>query len=154
MCAQKCISRVKVHVFVAKPIKPLNIKVLLVVRNKDFRYNGYMHELPITQHIIELADKHCRDNGGNRVLKVNLVIGDYSGYVGESVQMYFDVISQGTLCEGAKCEIEHVEPKSRCLKCGKLFKRELLSFQCPYCGGDSEPTDIGKEFYIDSIEIE
>ena len=140
--------------FVAKPRKPLNIKVLLVVRNKVFRYNGYMHELPITQHIIEIAEKHCRDNDGSRVVRVNLVIGDYSGYVGESVQMYFDVISEGTLCEGAKCEIEHIEPKSRCLKCGKLFKRELLSFQCPYCGGDSEPTDIGKEFYIDSIEIE
>lgn len=113
-----------------------------------------MHELPITQHIIEIAENHCRDNGGSRVLKVNLVIGDYSGYVGESVQMYFDVVSEGTLCEGAICEIEHIEPKTRCVKCGKLFKRQLLSFECPFCGGEGEPTDIGKEFYIDSIEIE
>ncbi len=121
---------------------------------QSFRYNNRMHELPITQHIIEIAENHCRDNGGSRVLKVNLVIGDYSGYVGESVQMYFDVVSEGTLCEGAICEIEHIEPKTRCVKCGKLFKRQLLSFECPFCGGEGEPTDIGKEFYIDSIEIE
>ncbi len=112
-----------------------------------------MHELPITQHIIKLAEKHCRDNNGEKVLKVNLVIGDYSGYVGESVQMYFDVISEGTLCEGAICEIKHIEPKLKCNKCGQLFKKQLLTFDCPYCDGQGEPTSIGKEFYIDSIEI-
>ena len=141
-------------VFVFHPIKLRYSGTFFVVRNKVFRYNEYMHELPITQHIIELAEKHCRENGGSRVINVNLVVGDYSGYVGESVQMYFDVISEGTLCQGAACNIRHVEPKTRCSKCGKLFKRQLMSFECPYCGGQGEPTDIGKEFYIDTIEIE
>jgi len=113
-----------------------------------------MHELPITEHIIEIAEKHCRENGGSRVLRVDLVIGDYSGYVGSSVQMYFDVISRGTVCEGAQVHIEHVKPRLRCPSCGELFERELLSFACPKCGTDGEPTEIGKEFYIDTIEIE
>ena len=113
-----------------------------------------MHELPITEHIIKLAEKHCRDAGGKRVVRIDLVIGDYSGYVGSSVQMYFDVISEGTLCEGAIINIEHVKPKLRCPGCGNLFERELLSFACPDCGTDGEPTEIGKEFYIDTIEIE
>ena len=42
----------------------------------------------------------------------------------------------------------------RCEKCGKLFKKQLLSFECPYCGGQGGPSEIGKEFYIDTIEIE
>lgn len=113
-----------------------------------------MHELPITQHIIKIAEKHCKDNGGSHVTKVNLVIGDYSGYVGDSVQMYFDIISEGTLCEGATVHIEHIEPKLRCNRCGQLFKKQLLSFDCPYCDGQGEMTEIGKEFYIDTIEIE
>ncbi len=113
-----------------------------------------MHELPITEHIIEIAEKHCREAGAGRVRRVNLVIGDYSGYVGSSVRLYFDVISEGTLCEGAEVSIEHVKPKLRCTSCGKLFERSLLSFACPFCGADGEPTEIGKEFYIDSIEVE
>ena len=113
-----------------------------------------MHELPITQKIIKIAEEHCRENGGARVLKVNRVVGDYSGYVGESIQTYFDVITEGTLCEGAACEITHVEPKLKCNKCGRLFKKQLLTFDCPYCDGQGEQTDIGKEFYIDTIEIE
>ncbi|NLD18949.1 MAG: hydrogenase maturation nickel metallochaperone HypA [Clostridiales bacterium] len=113
-----------------------------------------MHEYPITQQIIKIAQEHCENAGGSRVTKVNLVIGDYSGYVGESVQMYFDVISSDTICHGAKVEIEHIEPKLRCPDCGILFKRQLLSFDCPKCGGQGKPTEIGKEFYIESIEIE
>ncbi len=113
-----------------------------------------MHEYPITQQIIKIAEKHCCESGGSRVLKVSLVIGDYSGYVGESVQMYFDIISRDTVCEGAVVEIEHIEPRLKCPECGALFKKRPLTFDCPECGGQGEPTDIGKEFYIESIEIE
>ena len=113
-----------------------------------------MHELPITQKIIKIAEQHCRENGGNHVLSVDLVVGQYSGYVGEAIQTYFEVITEGTLCEGAVCHVEHVEPKLRCNKCGRLFTKQLLTFDCPYCDGQGETSEIGKEFFIKSIEIE
>ncbi|MGI6204852.1 MAG: hydrogenase maturation nickel metallochaperone HypA [Anaerovoracaceae bacterium] len=113
-----------------------------------------MHELPITEHIVKMAETHCRENGGSRVLRINLVCGDYSGFVPESIHMYFDIITEGTMCEGAEVDIRRVKPKLRCPNCGTLFERELFSFACPECGTDGEPTDIGKEFYIESIEIE
>jgi len=113
-----------------------------------------MHEFPITQQIIKLAEKHATELCASRIKSIKLVVGDYSGFVGDSIQMYFDVISEGTLCEGAAIEIEHVKPKMKCTGCGELFEREFLSFSCPKCGADGEPTEIGKEFYIESIEIE
>ena len=42
----------------------------------------------------------------------------------------------------------------KCPKCGELFERKPMSFACPKCGTDGEPTEIGKEFYIDTIECE
>lgn len=113
-----------------------------------------MHEYPITEQIIKIAEKHCREAGGSKVTKVNLVIGDYSGYVGDSVHLYFDLIGEGTLCEGAEVNIQHIKPKLKCPDCGELFAKPMLSFACPKCGADGEPTDIGKEFYIDSIEVD
>lgn len=113
-----------------------------------------MHEFPITQQIIKIAEKHATELCASQIKKINLVVGDYSGFVGDSIQMYFDVISEGTLCEGAVIEIEHRKPKLKCAACGELFERELLSFDCPKCGGTGGPTEIGKEFYIESIEIE
>lgn len=80
-----------------------------------------MHEYPITEQIIKIAGEHCKKSGGTKVTKVNLVIGDYSGYVGESVQMYFDIISQDTICEGALVDIQHIKPKLKCPQCGRTF---------------------------------
>jgi len=113
-----------------------------------------MHEFPITQQIIKLAEKFVNGFFFIQIKSIKLVVGDYSGFVGDSIQMYFDVISKDTLCEGAIIEIEHIKPKLRCTGCGELFEREFLSFSCPKCASDGEPTEIGKEFYIESIEIE
>lgn len=113
-----------------------------------------MHELPITQNIIKIAEEHARRANARRVTRVNLVVGDYSGFIGDSIQMYFDIISKGTVVEGATIEIKHVKPKLRCESCNQLFERKPFSFECPLCKGQGVPSEVGKEFYIDTIEVE
>lgn len=112
-----------------------------------------MHEYPITLQLIQIAEKHARQAGAEKVTAINLVVGDYSGYIGESIKMYFDVIAEGTMCEKASIHIEKVKPRLRCTACGKTFERKAdFSFTCS-CGGEGEPTEIGKEFYIKDIEV-
>ena len=113
-----------------------------------------MHELPITEQIIKIATEHGQKARASKIARIRLVVGERSGYIGESIQMYFDIISEGTLCEGAELEIETVKPKMKCPACGALFERRPMRFDCPHCGADGEPTEIGREFYIDSIEID
>lgn len=113
-----------------------------------------MHEYPITEQLVKMAEEHCKEAGAEKVKKINLVCGEYSGFVPESIHMYFDLIAEGTLCDGAEIEIERIKPKMKCKGCGELFVRKPMSFACPKCGTDGEPTDIGKEFYIESIEVE
>ncbi len=107
----------------------------------------------MTLEIVRIAcDAASRAKG--KVTAINIVVGEDSGFIGESIQMYFDVIAVGTLCEGAKLHIEGVRPKLRCSHCGSLFYRKPFSFACPYCGGDGRPTEIGKEFYVKNVELE
>ena len=112
-----------------------------------------MHEYPVTVQIVDIASETARNNNG-RVRRIDLVVGEDSGFIGESIQMYFDVVAEGTLCEGAQLFVEDVKPQLRCDNCGKLFERKRFSFQCPFCGGDGSPTEIGKEFYVKSVELE
>lgn len=114
----------------------------------------FMHEYPITTRIIQIAEEHAKKENAKHVVQVSLVVGDYSGFIGESISMYFDVISEGTLCEGAALNIRKVAPMLKCRNCGELFKKAPFSFECPKCKGEGGPTEIGKEFYIESIEIE
>jgi hydrogenase nickel incorporation protein HypA/HybF len=112
-----------------------------------------MHEYPVTKRIIEIAEEFAKENNAQEVKQINLVVGDYSGYVASSIELYFDIIAEGSLCSKARLRIERIEPKFKCNECGRLFKRELFSFQCPFCNGEGSPTDIGEEFYIKSIEV-
>lgn len=113
-----------------------------------------MHEYPITQQIVKICESYAKENHGKKVTQVNLVVGEYSGFIGESIQMYFTEISKGTLCEGASISIERIKPKLKCETCGTFFERQRFSFDCPKCPGQGVPTEIGKEFYIKDIEIE
>ena len=112
-----------------------------------------MHELPITQRIIQIASDAARERGAKRVTKICVVAGDGSGYMPDSIQLYFDLISAGTLCEGAAVEFEAVKSMLKCEQCGRLFERKPFDFTCP-CGGQGRPTDIGRAFYVKSIEVE
>jgi hydrogenase nickel incorporation protein HypA/HybF len=113
-----------------------------------------VHEYPITQRIINIAENVAKENKATRVKEISLVVGDMSGFIGDSIQMYFDVLAKDTLVEGAKLSITYIKPKLKCIACGELFVRPKFSFSCPKCGQDGEPTDIGKEFYVKDIVVE
>jgi len=109
-----------------------------------------VHEYGITQSIIETAEKYA-DN--KPVKKIVLVIGESADVTGECIKLYFGIIAEGTVCENAVVEIETIKPMLKCKTCGALFERKPFSFACP-CGGEGEPTEIGREFYIKHIEVE
>jgi hydrogenase nickel incorporation protein HypA/HybF len=112
-----------------------------------------LHEYSITESIIKIAEKHGREAGASRVESITLIVGDRSGFIGDSIRMYFDLIAEGTLCEGAELIIRPVRSLLRCPACGDTFHRRPLSFVCPVCGADGAPTETGKEFHIESITV-
>lgn len=112
-----------------------------------------MHEYPFVRSVIETVSASAVENRAVRVKAIRLVVGDGSGYVPESIQMYFDMLSKGTVCEGAEIIVRRVKPVMRCESCGREFEREPFSFDCPVCGGLGSPTETGKELYIDEMEI-
>jgi hydrogenase nickel incorporation protein HypA/HybF len=113
-----------------------------------------MHEYPITEQIVKVACAEAAARGHRRVLAIDLVVGDDAGYVGDTIQLYFDLIAAGTLCEDAALHIRHIRPRLACPACGQVFVRQPFSFACPVCGTNGHPTATGKEFYIESLTLE
>ncbi len=111
-----------------------------------------MHEYPATVEIVRLAQNAARSQNAVKVTKIALVIGDQSGYVGDSIHLYFDAVAKDTMCEGCELEIRRVRSMLQCEKCQTMFERMPFSFACPECGGEGHPSDIGNEFFIDYIE--
>jgi hydrogenase nickel incorporation protein HypA/HybF len=113
-----------------------------------------MHELAITEEILRIAVEHAERAGATRIVDINLVIGELSSVVDDSVQFYFDFVSPGTVAEGAKLHFRRVPARLRCRACGHEFEPGSTDWRCPSCqtmGGD---VIAGREFNMESIEVE
>ena len=113
-----------------------------------------MHELAITKSMLDIVLEEAKKAGAKEVGKINLVIGEMTGFVQDSVQFYFDFLSKGTLAEGATLSFTAVPIRARCRGCGKLFETKEFDWVCPDCGGNSLDITSGKELFVESIEVE
>jgi hydrogenase nickel incorporation protein HypA/HybF len=113
-----------------------------------------MHELPVTEDILRIVTEHGKKAGATRVTAVHLVIGQLAGFIDDSIQFYFDILSPGTLAEGAQLQFERVPTRLRCRDCGNEFPPAELDWRCPSCGSMGGDVISGKEFYVDSIEVD
>jgi len=113
-----------------------------------------MHEYSVTKSLINLVIEEANKVGAKKITEIRLVIGDLSTILDESVQMYFDIISEGTIAEGSKLVFKRIPAEFQCKSCGNKYNKPKKGFDCPYCGGLGTLTNVGKEFYVDSIEVE
>jgi hydrogenase nickel incorporation protein HypA/HybF len=113
-----------------------------------------MHELSVTESLLEIALRHAEEADAQRITRLNIVIGELSSIVDESVQFYWDIVSEGTIAEGAELNFERVEGNLRCLACGHTFPLNYESFVCPACGEERVVPAGGDDFRLESIEIE
>lgn len=113
-----------------------------------------MHEFHGAVQIIEHAEDLCRQRKHNQVKKLQLLIGEASGYSFEVVKEYLQEAAVGTVCEGAEVTVRKTPLMLRCPNCNELFPKRLLQYNCPICNTPGNPTDAGKEMTIDVMESE
>ena len=113
-----------------------------------------MHELSVTESVLEIACEHAQKAGAKKVTDINLVIGRLSSIVDDSVEFYWQMITKDTLCEDAKLHFSRIPAELICLECNHKYvlKQELIP--CPKCGSARVRVLSGDEFNIDSIEIQ
>ena len=113
-----------------------------------------MHELAVTESMLKIAVQYAVQANAVRVTSLQLIIGQLSSIVDDSVQFYWDMISAGTLCEGAQLRFERRPVVLKCLDCDRTYTLNGELTDCPSCHGGRIKVVSGEEFYLDSIEVE
>ncbi len=113
-----------------------------------------MHELPVTESLLEIALRHANKAGASRILSLNIVIGQLASIVDDSVQFYWDMIAEKTPAEGARLNFKRIPPELQCLQCDKKYTPGEDDLACPSCGSAQVKIVAGREFYLESIEVE
>ena len=113
-----------------------------------------MHELALTQSILHIVEEAVKGHQVQRVKEVRLKIGDYSGVVTESLTYYFGLLSRDTAAQDAVLKLEKLPILMTCRDCGWSGEINKHHIECPRCRGINLRLDQGREFYVESIEVE
>ena len=113
-----------------------------------------MHEMSIAQSILDIVLQESRDHKVSRVLSVVIKVGEMSAIETESLNFCFDLLTKGTLAEGARLDIERVRVTCRCQECASIFIVQELVFVCPSCRSPRVEMLSGRELSVESFEGE
>jgi hydrogenase nickel incorporation protein HypA/HybF len=113
-----------------------------------------MHELAVTENIPSIALKHAEQAQASRVTDIYITIGQLSSVVDDSVQFHWDIMSEDTLCSGAKLHFNRIPAEFFCTDCQTKFNLNQELAPCPNCGSIRVRIVSGEEFFLESIEIE
>jgi hydrogenase nickel incorporation protein HypA/HybF len=113
-----------------------------------------MHELPITESILEIALRHARNAGATRIRNIYLVIGQLSTVVDESVQFYWGLVAEGTIAEGAQLQFRRIPAEIECQECKHRYPPAADDLGCPSCGSQIVRVVAGEEFFVEAIDVD
>jgi hydrogenase nickel incorporation protein HypA/HybF len=115
---------------------------------------GIMHELPITESILEISLRHADQARAKRITDIYLVIGQLSSIVDESVAFYWDIVSKDTIAEGAELHFRRIQTQMLCLDCNQRYHPGNEDLACPYCHSTMVRVVAGEEFALEAIEVD
>ena len=113
-----------------------------------------MHELALTESILKIVVSEGKKSGASRVLSIKLKLGEYSDVIPHYITQYFGIVSRGSIAENASIVVERIPASVLCRSCGYEGAVDRKVIKCPKCGSDDLKMLSGREFYVDSIELE
>jgi hydrogenase nickel incorporation protein HypA/HybF len=96
----------------------------------------------------------AKEAGATTIKSINIVIGDMASIIDDCIQFYFDFLSENTIAQGAQLSFRRIPMTVRCRHCDITFTPAGETWECPQCQKWDVEITAGKEFYLDSLEVE
>lgn len=104
--------------------------------------------------VVRLTGEEAARAGAERVSRIRLRVGRWSGVQVESLCFALEVATEGTALQGCVVDVEEVEPSFRCGSCAETYPAEGYGDPCPKCGGRAAELASGDELTLAEIEVE
>lgn len=136
-----------------------------------------LHELSMASKILETVLEVASKHGAKKVLEISIDVGELTLLNPDQLTVAFSVLSNGTIVEGAKLNVNIVKARVRCNRCGEEWEIDVNSKAqrmdhlmvavhlnrnlgvlpreaCPKCRESNFEFIAGNEFVIKRIKIE
>jgi len=113
-----------------------------------------VHELPLTQGLLDLVLAQLRQAGGGRVVGIHVVLGELSGAMEDCIRFHWDILSPSTPAEGAELHFRRIPYLLGCRDCETSFPPSGREHVCPRCGGRHIRFIAGDDLRLEALDVE
>jgi hydrogenase nickel incorporation protein HypA/HybF len=113
-----------------------------------------MHEMAIANDLIQQILSAARENKATRIVDVELEVGVQRLIVPEAMELAFEVLSRGTVAEGAGLKLVEIPAAAQCRACGLRFEPRIDYYVCPRCGEADVDLVAGNDIVLKSLSCE
>jgi len=107
--------------------------------------------MSIAVELVRQLEAVAAENGMVRVEAFGVTAGALRGIVPEALDLAFEAASVGTRAEGARIDLEIVQPRAHCRRCGMEFAIAIDSFLCPGCNHADAEMIVGNEIILTTV---
>jgi hydrogenase nickel incorporation protein HypA/HybF len=113
-----------------------------------------VHELSLAAYLLEAVCRQAEQSEAERVIVINLLVGERSGVVEDSLRFCFDLLAPETVAAGAELHVRQTPMRFSCAGCAADYSPAQDSFACPGCGQYGQVQDDGTDLVIESLEVQ
>ncbi len=113
-----------------------------------------MHELTLAERAIGIVETAARRAEARRVTRIRLAVGALAHVDADSLQYCCEVVSRGTLAEGAQIVIERLPGRAWCRPCNANVVLERIADACPLCAGHELDITDGDQLQVLDVDVE
>ena len=113
-----------------------------------------MHELAVTQSLLKICLDEGKSHNVKRIKKLNIKVGELTDLVPKCISYYFNIVAKDTIAENAEINVEKILVSISCNQCGYSGELGENNYLCPKCKGNNYKITQGREFYLDTMEVD
>ena len=112
-----------------------------------------MHELSLMEAVLDKALAVKDEAGADRVVRLEVEVGELCGIVPDAWEMAFEAATPGTPLEGARMDWRVVPARVQCPACAHEYPPEDIIWQCPSCGALGGKAIEGEDIVLVRVEV-
>ena len=112
-----------------------------------------MHEMALVEAMLAIVEDTARASAATRVTGVRLSLGALSHVERDALAFCFDVVTRGSIADGATLTIDTVDGAAWCMPCGATVPLARVGDPCPRCGSFQLAVTQGDDMRVRDIEV-
>lgn len=111
-----------------------------------------MHEYSLASALLKIVLAEAHKHRAAIITEVQVGVGVLTGLEAQTFTGCWELITEGTIVENAKLQLQFIAAKAKCIACGHEFELIKIASACVACGQLELSVQGGRDFTLLALQ--